>query len=239
VIARLLKALIGALERYAREDEHRDAQDSAAKRTANATVVMAVTTIAIAVLGSCQYRVLYRQLDEMTKQRLVTMEQVRADIRQEKPVAAGIRVDGTPILGGQNDSAVKFGFSPEWTNAGSTPAKHFRSWFDVRAFDIGPKVPIVMDARRCPKISYRPVAALIVPAGGGKTEPAKMIPRADVLAASGNSPTKYILMWGHMEYRDVFPDTPLRTLDYCFFVAPNDPSNDVFSFMSLFEKTEP
>ena len=45
--------------------------------------------------------------------------------------------------------------------------------------------------------------------------------------------TKYILMWGHIEYEDIFPDTSLHHYDWCVAVIPNDIARAIFSFPIL------
>jgi len=44
---------------------------------------------------------------------------------------------------------------------------------------------------------------------------------------------KTLFIGGHIEYRDIFPDSPLHHYDWCDLVLPDDISRNVISFVAL------
>jgi hypothetical protein len=42
-------------------------------------------------------------------------------------------------------------------------------------------------------------------------------------------------MWGHIEYKDFFAETPVHNHDWCVEVVPNDISADDFDYRKLSE----
>jgi hypothetical protein len=186
--------------------------------------------------ASQQIGIMQSQLNEMKSQRIITIAQTRANLRRDTSVHA-LTEGRKPANTGEK--IIGFEFSPYWNNAGNTDAIDYRGWFNLRAFGIGPKIPRALSDKDCPPIA----APDPLPEGKVILRDASVIQLAqflsveDAIAATDPSDSKYILMWGHMEYRDIyFPETPPHSDDWCVSVAPNDLQRALFSFIVLSEK---
>jgi hypothetical protein len=214
------------------------AQDKMGRRLTNATVAIAFLTAALVAVAAAQFytgegqlRVTQGQLDEMRNQRLATTAQMRANLRRENPTMTPIGEGGKMI--GPAENLAGWEVSPNWKNVGSTNAQDFLGWFDIRAFDPSPGQRVT--AADCPQLlepSPSPGRLIVVP-GIGVSHLAKPLRIGDVVKAKEG--TKYILMWGHIEYKDIFPDTPVHHDDWCVAVIPNDLQRSVFSLPILRE----
>jgi hypothetical protein len=112
--------------------------------TAWATGVIAVFAVVTAVVGVLQYltfsdqlAAMRQQVDEMKNQRLLTMEQIRANMRWEQPDVMPVGSDGN-LITGAGQSIFGYTFSPRWLNTGSTTAISFVAWFQIRSFERRP-----------------------------------------------------------------------------------------------------
>jgi hypothetical protein len=184
-------------------------QDLFARRTANATVAIAGLAVIAAFIGYFQYRsmqgqlgAMQGQLDEMRAQRLMNISQTRADLVRD--IVAHAVKEGR-ILAVPGDNIIEYAFSSLWTNTGATAALAWRGWFDLQAFDIGKK-PRMLTASDCPALATpNPLPPEIVIVRTGRTtQLAKLISFSDLAATLGANATKFVLMWGHMQYQDIF-----------------------------------
>jgi hypothetical protein len=159
---------------------------------------------------------------------------LRANLRREHPqtIAQG---EGGKLIG-VGEKLTGWGVSPVWANAGSTNAQDFRGWFDIKAFETLAGAKIGPD--NCPS-SVAPVPIpepTSIAQGGVITQLAKTLSVEDAVRAK-DQPV-YILMWGHIEYRDAFPETPMHHHDWCVAVIPNDIPKGIFSFLTIKEHVD-
>ena len=122
---------------------------------------------------------------------------------------------------------------------GQPDAIDYRAWFDIRAFDIGPKIPRTLDDKDCPQIvTPDPLPdGRVISHGAGITQLAKFLPIADILASVGDTPTKFILMWGHIEYKKAYISLKLLCMRMISVsVASNNIQLQQFSYISLSDK---
>ncbi|MBI3704005.1 MAG: hypothetical protein HY244_09195 [Rhizobiales bacterium] len=210
--------------------------------TTAATIIIALATIATvgvtihhAEIFNQQLTAMRGQLAEMKNQRLMTVAQLRANIRREQPNVRAIGEGGKLIVAGEKITG--WIISPAWTNAGGTDAKDYRGWFDIKAFDVRPGQTNVQATDCLPIPEPNPL-----PPAGTFQYGATFLQAAQTLAiedaVKAQVGTKYIFMRGHIQYRDIFPDTLLHYADWCVAIIPNDLERSLFSFLSLRENTD-
>jgi hypothetical protein len=156
------------------------------------------------------------------------VEQTRAHLRRETKVIAvgGKQPDGTP-------KAAAWTISPTWTNAGSTSAKEVRFSFVAKVYDTPLNHNFEELRPLCPE-PPRPKdsnPATVISPGAPLTQFAILLPIADILAAQQQ--LKTIILSGHIEYRDVYPETSLHREDWCIAFVPNDVEQIIFSPIDL------
>jgi hypothetical protein len=183
-----------------------------------------------------QVTAMRRQLDEMRAQRLVNIAQTSAAFVRD--TAAHAMTDGGK-LAAVGDRIVEYSFSPFWKNTGNTEARAFRAWFDLKVYDIGPTIPRHLSSKDCPALD-NPDDPLpnerIIQRDGVAIQLAKSLPVDDLTATMGKTATKFILMWGHMEVKDIyFPETVPHGDDWCVSVIPADLRQQSFSYPVLSE----
>jgi hypothetical protein len=176
-----------------------------------------------------QLTVMRDTLGEMSKQRLLTIAQMRANLRREDPEITPMNERSTPAV--QGEKADSWQISPRWTDAGSTNAQEYLGWFDVQAFDRRPNQ--MLDAKDCPAIPTPPDLpdGTVIPPGHKFPQLAQKLSAQDAFAAVNGG--KYILMRGHIQYRDIFQDTSLHYENWCVVIIPNDAQRSIFSFPLL------
>jgi hypothetical protein len=175
-----------------------------------------------------QQSVMLGQLDEMKSQRLANIAQlratVRADVTQYYPTDEhGVRIDDGKL-------GVMWGISPRFKNVGLTDAKNFVGWFTFTKIAFTGQDPTSAD---CP-VSIRPnpsPAPTIIARDGDILLRAQYLSKQDVFDARYNRIV--MLIFGHIEYNDVFPGSLLHTEDWCDIVSPVDPDHKSFSFPIL------
>jgi hypothetical protein len=240
-VIRAIKCRFNCAERQNKKPEtaHQINERMMARWTRRVGVFTAALVFVAIVTGVIFWRqlgVMQGQLDEAKKQRLITIAQTRANLQRDVSVNA---ITQDKKLANAGESIGGFAISPYWTNVGSTDALDYRGWFDIRAFDIGPKVPRQITSKDCPPIVTPdpfPDGNVIIH-GGRSIQLAKSLSFEDAAAAVGDKASKFTLMWGHVEYRDIyFPETPLHSDDWCVSVSPNDLQRGLFSFIILSEK---
>jgi hypothetical protein len=92
----------------------------------------------------------------------------------------------------------------------------------------------------CPKTDTSVATAPSDISPGGKPVLlAKKLGIEDAMAASGNTPSKLILMHGVIRYNDLFsPETPIHHNDWCLAVLPHDIPKSVFSFLGVRDEAD-
>jgi hypothetical protein len=245
-IAPLVPWLVYQIKRKCHERRAQREKETAEERsshvTARATVVIAfsaiVTTaiaIAAAIIANRTLTAIQGQLGEMRAERLINIAQTRANLVRD--AIAHAHTDGKK-LAAVGEKIVEYSFSPSWKNTGSTDARAWRGWFDLKAFDIGPTIPRHLGSNDCPRLDTPNPSPdeRIIPRDGIVIQLAKFISIDDLTATVGDSATKFILMWGHMEFQDIyFPETPIHSDDWCVSIAPADLRQQSFSYISLKE----
>jgi hypothetical protein len=204
--------------------------------TASATIVIAVLTWAIAHDGRKQMEAIQGQLSEMGKQRLAVIAQTRANPLRDFSVHAvttgrKLAEIGEPIIG--------YEFSPYWDNRGATEARSFRGWFNLNVFDIDPTRPRNLSGKDCPALATPdplPEERIIMN-GRVAVLLAQFLSISDAQAEIGDTASKFVLMWGHAEWTDIyFPETPSHSDDWCVSVVPNNLQGQTFSYISMMDR---
>jgi hypothetical protein len=151
------------------------------------------------------------QVKEAKSQRLLLVEQTRAHLRREPPqvdVISAQQSDGSKKI-------IAWQVSPVWTNTGSTSAKEVRTWYRMATGDLGLDPPNVPPSA-CPDVPLPPPSPshppTVVAPGGSLALVAVNLVVQDLLAAQQRKKT--ILLFGHVEYRDVYPETSLHREDW-------------------------
>jgi hypothetical protein len=186
-----------------------------------------VDTHALAEAAKAEAEAMSGQWSEMKTQQIITIAQLRANIRMDNMQVQPLHNETGNLVG--------YVIGPSWRNSGSTDAINFVSWFDVK---IGSK-----DASRavtkddCLSIPYTGKYSdpIIFQAGIGVSAMAKNIMLEDVKDASNG--TKFITIYGHIDYRNIFQDTKLYSIDWCEYIIPNDINQSKLSFPILFYRT--
>ena len=199
------------------------------------TIILVVVNVATAVVFWRQLNVMQGQLDEAKSATLISESQLRANLRHDATKLTPVSQDGRPN-NATNRVLAAWSVNPVWTNVGGTSALDYRGWFDIKIAAPHPGTPV--SAADCPKPTPpEPLQeATSISPGGSTTHLAKIILLNDVMKARDNQVN--ILLYGHVEYRDIFEGTRMHHEDWCIAVLPNDPDNSVFSFLNLIEKTD-
>lgn len=174
------------------------------------------------------------QLEEAKNQRLTTIAQLRGTLRRESPTVHLMTEENELARAGQKVARIQF--QPAWANAGATPIREITHWFVIKSFEN--KEKRVLTHGDCPANPPSEIgrAPLSLAQGTIFHEIAKGLPVEEVQGAKAEQ--RFILMWGRITYRDVFPDTPDHFHEWCVAVVPNDPMRSLFSFISLKENAE-
>jgi hypothetical protein len=172
-------------------------------------------------IGGRQVDIMREQIGEMRQQRLSAQAQMRADMRRET-----LQTEHKNI-GGRD----RWMITPVWKNAGSTDARYLGAAWRLKWLA---DANIPPDQLLCPNVEPVTNASGISAPGQMFLQGAQVLPAAVVDAAAVNRAV--IIIAGRVQYRDVFPDTPLHYLEWCVWAVPNDPSHNVWSFISLYER---
>ncbi|MGJ5069621.1 hypothetical protein [Bradyrhizobium oligotrophicum] len=204
--------------------------------TAVATVVMAAFTISLAIDSSRQaasisgqLNVMKSQLEEMKAQRLVTIAQLRANLRREQLAIRPI----TPrdIVGdlAADDNTIYWEISSHWTNVGSTDAKRVIGWWEMKSFDNGINGHFGI-MKSCPEIKTikptPPYNGVTIEKDKDVYQFPKTLSLADATRALQGQ--TYILAWGQTYYNDVFTKA-VHYHNWCVRLLPNDLKKSIFS----------
>jgi hypothetical protein len=200
-------------------------------------------TLGLVFVGVCQLvvyahqaGVMRGQLDEMKSQRLLTIAQLRANLRRERPIFHPIGDKGQWIGAGEVLSGWEI--NPGWTNTGSTDAINVLSWWKLTITSRSaptPNVAINVDCPIPPK-PYPKIAPSIVQPGGPLLEQAQILSISDARKASDPDPSEVITLAGHLEYNDIFPGTLPHHFGWCLIALPHDISSSNFSLPRAVEE---
>lgn len=155
---------------------------------------------------------------------------LRANFRFEQIAPHPFDRTGNPI-NSPGKNIFGWQLNPVWHNIGGTDARNVIGYWRIVP---APFVPF--DQAKCPPLEFnnrRPEGVSISP-GQILIQFAQILPAADAQRASGPTPTEVLFALGHLEYNDIFPDTPIHTVDWCFILAPNDMANSVFSDIDVY-----
>jgi len=183
-----------------------------------------------------QLSIMQGQLEEMKSQRLVTIAQLRANLRREQPIVNPIGEGGKLIVTGEK--LLGWEISPVWINAGSTSAQDFRGWFEIRTVDfaVGKKIgPSDCPMPTIPE-DYSPFGGTIIAQGGTFLQLSKRLSIEDATKAMNNPMA--IFMMGHIEYKDAFPDTQMHRDDWCVSIIPADIPRSRFTFLTIRDRAD-
>jgi hypothetical protein len=162
------------------------------------------------------------QLDQMKAQLLITKTTISAHIipLPVLPVAHSVHVENGIVTG--------WNINPQFINAGGTDAHDYRAWWDM---DVSPG-PFPHEGV-CPTHSYSDARPpMTIGPGLPLTLVAKILSLDEGTRAKDGKVVIYIS--GHMEYRDIFPDTPMHYYNWCSTIAvPNDIETNTFSFINV------
>ena len=196
------------------------------------SVVLAVIAIGALRVYNSQLHAMRSQLAEMTAARKTSIAQIRANLRREPPQITPWTSDNSPA--GTGKPIAYWAISPKWTDGGSTDAIDYRGWFDVIPVHHLPGHLLTGADCPAPQVPMPPAASIVVQAGREIAQFGKKLSSDDV--AMAKSEKGYILMVGHVEYRDIFfPDTPIHSDDWCVAIIPNDPATNLWSLPTLKE----
>lgn len=167
-----------------------------------------------------QAKIAARQLDEMREQRLLTVAQLRANLAPQETQHKPIKI---------NDQILSWDVNPTFKNLGGTDATDVRLWWAIKFIEGSG-----LNSSNCPA---NPPPAVKVPAtiirrDGGITLFAHNLSALDVAKSNAGKGTVFIV--GHIEYRDVFPDSPLRFFDWCWIALQS--SQEGLSFVTQWQK---
>lgn len=193
------------------------------------TLVIGIFTGVLVFVGSLQWCAIRGQLNEMTAARKTTIAQIRANLRREVPQITPWTSDDKPADAGKSIAYWKI--SPTWTNSGSTDAIEYRGWFDIIPINHLPGHFLTDTDCPTPQPPNPPHVGTIVHAGANQAQLAKKLSVEDIAMAKQEK--GYILMVGHIEYSDVFPDTPRHFNDWCELIIPTDPQTNLWSMPIL------
>lgn len=207
------------------EREKENPQDRFARRTANATVWIAILAIVAAGVGTLQYCTMQGQLNEARNQRLLTIAQLRPTISYNGISVQPFTGDGK--IADKGDQILGWNINPKLKNTGGSDARNYISWFDISV------TPVTQNT--CPSVPIPdPLPTpIIIPREGNVTESAKALLLQDAVQASAKA--KRIFISGHAEYDDIFPESHRHHFDWCVLAIPNEISYSLFSFPRLRE----
>jgi hypothetical protein len=248
-VEKIVASIEGAIEKLERQADENTPQKSNERRWQKAEVIglwaaaaVGVTAILVAshdsheqmVALTDQVKAMNDQVKETKEQRLLLIEQTRANFRREPPTIERIdqkQADGTNV-------PIGYLITPRWTNAGSTSAKEVLGWYGLGIFNAADGEAIVKNGK-CPPVAApttlpRPT---VIAQGSGLSQQAQVLPYQSAVAASVQS--QYIFLLGHMQYRDVYyPTTKEHHDDWCIRLFPNDLETSRFSPLNVEEEAD-
>ncbi len=194
------------------------------------TIILVVVNVATAVIFGKQLSVMQGQLDEAKATTVLTQTQLRANFRRD-------RIDISPV--GDENGISSWDVSPMWVNTGSTSAKDWYGWFDIKVIDKPEGVPkepqgLLSDCAPTPRPDPS-FGGSVMPPGATISQISKAVSKEDAIKAVKKQ--SVIMIYGYIEYRDVFPNTPVHHDDWCGELVPQDTSKTL-SYVSLKEAAD-
>jgi hypothetical protein len=207
------------------------------------TVIIVIVNVITAVIMRRQMDVMQGQLDESKTMTLITQTQLKANLRRDPIVITAI--DKTKLKAELSSVAATndmFDVKVTWTNAGLTSATDYKGWVKTTVIDPNGR-PVHSLEEDCPKPD--PQENIL-----GFTTPTTIPPQGsmpyDAKFLVSKTPTginhPLILIYGYIEYRDVFPDSHTHQSwhhdDWCINAIQDDTLNEGFSFWVLKETAD-
>jgi hypothetical protein len=216
-IERLITAISAIAEQHQRSNNQQNRERKSDRLWERAGVVALVAAALVGVAAiyignsdSEKSRIVTQdQLTEMKNQRLMTIAQLRANLRREQPSVTPVGEGGKLI--GAGEKLLGWEINPRWTNAGSTNAEGYLGWFDILIMDRKPGQQIGNpdDCPALPKPDDLPEGAAGTVSPGHQFSQVSRRLNIDDATASLNG-TKFVLIRGHIEYKDdLFPSNSL------------------------------
>jgi hypothetical protein len=160
------------------------------------------------------------------------LKQATAAERQVYVLRANMRQDAIepqPII--QGNYTAGWNMTPVWHNIGGTDATNVAAWWKIFVL---PRNQISIS--NCPTLTKPPgsIPPASVPPGGQLAQVSQILTADQAISATGISPSAIIYIADHIEYGDIFPDTPIHILDWCVNVIPNDIRINKFSYLNMY-----
>lgn len=202
------------------------------------TGVLAVATVALVVATGIGTFFLWRsdvaiegQLKEMRDQTATTRAQVRANMAQEDFVHEPVTENG--IVTGWD-------ISPRWKNSGATDASDLKGWWTLKFVAAFNRPPKSWTGADCPKFetpfNFEGASTVVIPSGHPWTLVSTRL-SSEVVTQVLNGKGA-VFAFGHLQYRDIFPDNPIHYFNWCDLVSPYDAPHNGFSFLVLYQASQ-
>jgi hypothetical protein len=198
------------------------------------TAYLVLFTFCLVFVGILQWVSIRGQLHEMKAQRLLTMAQISANLKQERTIITPYGEGEKPIS--QGEIIRGWHITPSWTNVGGSDARGFVGWFEVIPYNFMPPRPPNGGDCPVPVEPKSPRPEYVIQPHAGMLQVAQKLALEDVIRAKNGK--GYILVVGHIEFRDIFPDTPIHHRNWCELLIPDDPARNIWSDIMLSERAD-
>jgi hypothetical protein len=226
--------------------EHEKNERAMARWTRNVGLLTAIIVIVNVITAAIMWKqmdVMRGQLDESKTSTLITQTQLKANLRRDPIVIAALdKTKLKPELSGVATTDDMFDVKVTWTNAGLTSATDYKGWIKTLVIDPNGR-PVHRLEEDCPKSDPAEnllhfIAPMTIPPQGSMPYDAKF--PVSKTTTGPNHPL--ILIYGYIEYRDVFPDSPTHHSwhhdDWCLQARQDDTLIEGFSFWPLQETVD-
>jgi hypothetical protein len=163
------------------------------------------------------------QLHELHEQNITIRAQNRANL-------ALIEIQHDPES--EHGHLVALEISPQWKNLGATDARDVKMGFNIVQIEVANKPHSAID---CPDAKPPSGPPRIIQSQQSVTQAAKIVSVKDIQRERDG--VIKIFINGQIRYRDIFPDDPIWTYEWCVYLSSYDPDNNGFSFITVREKT--
>jgi hypothetical protein len=175
------------------------------------TVVLGVSTIVLSIATIVSAYFLFETDQTIKKQVEATRVQLRAYVGV--PRVNGITINKKEE--GKPDTLIGTDVAVTWKNFGSTPAEGVETWISSKWLSNGLEPDFAVPAA----IISDKSGVSLGPGVEGSMD--LLIPLEDLQKASAGNGR--VFMWGHAQYRDSFPDTPIRHSHFCLLIQGKPP----------------
>ena len=157
-------------------------------------------------------RAIHGELIEMQNQSAVTHNQLKANF--------GLTIANYTI-NGTDGKTLAWIFTPVWKNSGGTEALRAHGWVDIQFFarDASDIFDFLLPRFDIPN----PPFFTSVPQGNEFMHPTRSL-SGEEMKSIADGKGKGII-WGHLEYNDVFPNTKTHHVHYCLNIFPANVGN--------------